>query len=203
MDMRSAEVSAERRKTELEIKSLLEKFRAGDVRLPATPSDLATTMSTLSRGTNNPSSLAVSATWRQELMYLLRAQSTLPITNLARLVGISFSQLPKHRRADHELDQAIRDYQSAWFEAEVENPSGHIHPTLVQFGLKARAGWMEAKDQAISLDELSGFIDKVGSILEQELRGYPDLLSKISDRILKAMPNDQGNIIDVVAEVRP
>lgn len=153
---------------------------------------------------SNPSSLELSATWRLELMYLLRSQFDLPITSLCRAVGISFSQLPKHRRADHELDQAIRDYQASWYEAEIEDPSGNIHPTLVQFGLKARAGWMDSKDNALSLDEIGSFIDKIGRILEEELRNQPEVLSRISDRIASVMPgeNNLPTMINAQAVVR-
>jgi hypothetical protein len=198
MDLKSAEVAAERRKREIEVKELLVKFRAGELKIPATPSDLSNLMA--SRPSVNDSSLELSATWKLELMYLLRSQCDLPIMSLCRAVGISFSQLPKHRRDDHELDQAIRDYQASWFEKEVEDPSGHIHPTLTMFGLKARAGWMEAKDQALSLDEIGSFVDKIGRILEEELRDQPEILTKISDRLLRIMPG--AEIIDVKAEVR-
>ena len=115
---------------------------------------------------------------RAELLYILEAQDDLPIKNVCRIFGISSNLLFSMRRNDPEIDQAVKDYQAAFFEDEAMTGDKGLHPALTIFGLKARAGWMDAKDRAISSEQLSAITDRFVQVLRKHITD-PALLDRI------------------------
>lgn len=115
---------------------------------------------------------------RAELLYILEAQDDLPIKNVCRIFGISSNLLFSMRRKDPEVDQAVKDYQAAFFEDEAMSGDKGLHPALTIFGLKARAGWMDAKDRAITGEQLSAITDRFVQILRKHITD-PVLMDQI------------------------
>lgn len=132
---------------------------------------------------NRGSGACQSNNLRAELLYLLEAQGDLPIKNVCRIFGISGNLLFKMRRNDPEIDQAVKDYQAAFFEDEAMSQEQGIHPALVIFGLKARAGWMDAKDKAITAEQLGAMTERFVDVLRKHISD-PILLQRIVDDLM-------------------
>jgi hypothetical protein len=177
----------EGRKTRLadlkrEAQNLLSEYRKDPQKLQ--PADLLAIMENSShgRGSGNTTSHNV----RGELCFLLSAQSKLSIPMLCEIVGISTSTLFKLRRRDAEVDQLVKDYQASFFEDEAMTQEAGIHPALVIFGLKARAGWMDAKESAITYEQMAAIAERFINIVREELKGEPNgelIIDRIHDRL--------------------
>lgn len=181
---RQARADAERKCVEL-----LKEFRKNPT--PQTPEDrLALLLNISHRGIREQSN-----NLRAELLFILEAQDDLPIKNICRVFGISTHLLMKMRRNDAEIDQAVKDYQAAFFEDEAMSQEQGLHPALVIFGLKARAGWMDAKDRAITAEQLSVMTERFSDVLRKHITD-----EKLLNRIIQDL---MGTPIDAEAEVRP
>ena len=184
----SPELIAARAERAIELRALLSKFRAGEMKLPeqAGPEDLYSIMSSMSNAQRTPTVDQVPVNWRRELLFLLTAQDDLPVSDLCTVIGVSHATIQLYRRKDRELDTAIRAYQAAWFEREAMEPSGTLHPAILVFGLKARAGWKETEKEAISPDRLRGFIESLVGIINSEIAD-PTIRRRVGRRILDSL----------------
>jgi hypothetical protein len=165
----------EGRKTRLadlkrEAQELLAGYRKDPKKLQA--ADLLAIMENSSHGRGSGN--ATSHNIRGELCYLLTAQSKLSLPALCEILNISTSTLFKLRRKDVEIDQLVKDYQASFFEDEAMTQEAGIHPALVIFGLKARAGWIDAKDQSITFEEMSAIAERFINIVREELKDEPN-----------------------------
>ena len=175
----------EGRKTRLadlkrEAQGLLQDYRKDPKLQKLGAADLLAIMENSShgRGSGNTTSHNV----RGELCYLLRVQSKLSLPALCEVLNISTATLFSLRRKDPEIDQLVKDYQASFFEDEAMTQEAGIHPALVIFGLKARAGWIDAKDQAITYEQMAAIAERFINVVREELKGEPNG-SVIVDRI--------------------
>ena len=116
---------------------------------------------------------------------MLEAQSDLPIKNICKMFGIATSLLYKMRAHDPEIDEAVKNYQAAYFEDEAMSQENTLHPALVIFGLKSRAGWMDAKDRAISAEQLGAMTERFISVLRKHIQD-PVLMDRIVQDLMGA-----------------
>ena len=174
-----------RQKAAIRLQGVLAKFRTGEVAFPtaASPADLYTIMNGLADRGRSPMVDKVPVNWRREILFLLTAQDELPVSDLCKVIGVSHSTIQLYRRKDRELDTCIRAYQAAWFEREAMEPTGTIHPAILVFGLRARAGWKETDKEALSPDRLRGFIESVVSIINAEIED-PTVRRRVGRKIL-------------------
>jgi len=161
---------------------LLQAYRKDPKKLQA--ADLLAIMenSVQSRGSGGTTTLNI----RGELCYLLGAQSKLSLPALCDVIGISTSTLFKLRRKDPEIDQLVKDYQASFFEDEAMTQEAGIHPALVIFGLKARAGWMDSKDAAITFEQMAAIAERFINVVREELKDEPNgeaIIDRISSRL--------------------
>lgn len=171
-----------------ELRDMLTKFRTGELKLPkqASAEDLFTILNGIENSQRTPMVDRVPVNWRRELLFLLTAQDDLPVSDLCTVIGVSHSTVQLYRRKDRELDMAIRAYQAAWFEREALEPSGTMHPAILVFGLRSRAGWKETDKEAIAPDRLRGFVEQVVGIINQEIED-PTTKRRIGRRILDCL----------------
>ena len=161
-----------------EAQNMLSEYRKDPKKLQA--ADLLAIMENSShgRGSGNTTSHNV----RGELCYLLTAQSKLSLPALCDVLNISTATLFKLRRKDAEVDQLVKDYQASFFEDEAMTQEAGIHPALVIFGLKARAGWMDAKDQAITYEQMAAIAERFINIVREEVKD-PEIIDRIAARL--------------------
>lgn len=120
--------------------------------------------------------------WRAELIFCLRTQNELPLARICSLLGVSSSIIQKVRRTDLELDQLIQDYMAAFFENQAMSGDGNVHPAITIFGLKAKAGWVDAKDRAITQEQLAQFVEHVITVINEEVKD-PHTSQRIAARL--------------------
>lgn len=190
---------AKRAEAEREVISLLKKFREDPSAYKMTEADRLALLLNHSQNRGLAEAKCTGYNRVAELKYLLNAQSGVSVTRLSQLIGIGPQQLFALRRQDAELDQMIKDYMASFFEDEAMTQDKGLHPALVIFGLKSQAGWMDAKDRAISMEQLSQITEGFCQVLREELAGHPALLTRIEAR-LRGDPAVQ--IIDAVAQVK-
>jgi hypothetical protein len=177
----------EGRKTRLaelkrEAQQLLSDYRKDPKKLQA--ADLLAIMENTSHGRGSGN--ATSHNVRGELCFLLSAQSKLSLPALCEVINISTATLFKLRRRDAEIDQLVKDYQASFFEDEAMTQEAGIHPALVIFGLKARAGWIDAKDQSITFEEMAAIAERFINVVREELHDHPDgkmIVDRIAARL--------------------
>lgn len=160
--------------------ALLDQYRKDPALHKLRPSDLLGIMEAAShaRGSGHTQTMNI----RGELVYLLRAQSKLAIPAICEVLGISTATLFALRRKDLEIDQIVRDYQAAFFEDEAMTGEAGIHPALTIFGLKARAGWIDAKDNAITLEQMQQMAERFVQIVRDEVKD-PAIIDRIVRRL--------------------
>ncbi len=163
---------------------LLDRYRKDPSLHKLKPADLLAIMlnSSTPRGSGNNTSHNV----RGELCYILTAQSKLSLPAICEVLNISTSTLFTLRRKDAEIDQMVKDYQASFFEDEAMTQEAGIHPALVIFGLKARAGWMDSKDQAITYEQMAAIAERFIGIVRDELKLEPNgpaIVDRIASRL--------------------
>lgn len=173
--------------------ALIQAYRADPSKYRPTAADLLHIMKSVSNGkggaTTSPNRLC-------ELKYLLGAQSELSANGCAEILGIGATLFFELRRADPELEQLVRDYQAAFFEHEAMTQDKGLHPALVIFGLKSRSGWIDAKDRAVTQEQLSALTEQLIGVLREELAEYPGVLERIVARL-------NGEPIPTASSVQP
>lgn len=145
---------------EVKAKSLLVECRAGRIDLAKPDAvDLFLMMhnSSATRGLTDH----IPVNWRREILFLLGQISDLPFHAICRVVGISAQRVFVERRRDRVLDDAVTAFQAAWYERQAEEPTSDLAPSLVQFGLKAKAGWRDQQLDALTPDQLRVMIDRI------------------------------------------
>ena len=163
---------------------LLKKYRADPAAARQhTAQDLLNIMESVGHNRGSGEAACTSYNRIAELKYLLNAQRELSANALAEVCGIGATAFAHIRRQDPELDQMVRDYQANFFEEEAMTGDKGLHPALVIFGLKARAGWMDAKDRAITLEQLTAITEQFMAIIKEELKDQPEVLDRISRRL--------------------
>lgn len=165
-----------------EAQQLLSDYRKDPKKLQA--ADLLAIMESSSHGRGSGN--ATSHNVRGELCFLLSAQSKLSLPALCEVINISTATLFKLRRRDAEIDQLVKDYQASFFEDEAMTQEAGIHPALVIFGLKARAGWIDAKDQSITFEEMAAIAERFINVVREELHDHPDgkmIVDRIAARL--------------------
>lgn len=176
---RAKRVEAERAALEL-----LKKYREDPAAARQhTAQDLLNIMESVGHNRGSGEAACTSYNRIAELKYLLGSQKELSANACATVCGIGATAFAHIRRQDPELDQMVRDYQAGFFEEEAMTGDKGLHPALVIFGLKARAGWMDAKDRAITLEQLTAITEQFMAIIKEELKDQPEVLDRISRRL--------------------
>lgn len=119
---------------------------------------------------------------RAELVFLLSTQSNLSLPQVYEVLGCSDSTIAALRRRDPELDECVRLYQAAFFEREAVTGEHGLHPALVIFGLKARAGWIDAKEGAVTLEQIQAMAERFIAIIREEVKD-PATIDRIVRRL--------------------
>lgn len=170
-----------RQEAQREALTLLQEFRKDPSLYKHSAADLYHIME--SAGHNRGSGNLQSHNLIAEFKYLLNAQRDLSVDGICRVLGIGSCAYQELRRRDVELDQMVRDYQATFFEEEAMTMDKGLHPALTIFGLKARAGWMDAKDRAITIEQLTALTEQFMQIVKEELVAHPEILDRIAKRL--------------------
>jgi hypothetical protein len=171
-----------REKAEDQVRELVKRIRSGDLDIAKpTAEDLFLMMN----GENGKRGLTaqVPVNWRRELIFLLGNVSDVPFWRICQLVGISSQRVFIERQKDRVLADAVQAYQAAWYERQAEDPSTDLAPSLVTFGLKARAGWKDQQLDALSPDQLRVIIDKIIDQINTHVAD-PEVRAKLGEAIL-------------------
>lgn len=174
---------AKRAEAEREVLALLQRYRQDPTLHKMSEADRLALLTSVSHNRGSAEGLGTGYNRVAEMKYLLNAQAGVSVTRLAQLVGIGAQQLQQLRRQDPELDQMIKDYIASFFEDEALTQDKGLHPALVIFGLKSQAGWMDARDRAISMEQLSSITEGFCQILREELKEHPQLLERIEQKL--------------------
>lgn len=165
--------------------ALLKKYRENPAEARQhTAQDLLNIMESVGHTRGSGETTCTSYNRIAELKYLLNAQKDLSANALAEVCGMGPTAFQHVRRQDPELDQMVRDYQANFFEEEAMTGDKGLHPALVIFGLKARAGWMDAKDRAVTLEQVNALMEQFLQIVREELKDQPQLIDRIADRLM-------------------
>lgn len=174
---------AKRVEAERHALDLLKKFRTDPSVRKHSEADLLNILESASHG-RGAAEYTTSSNRVAELKYLLNAQKELSANAVATVLGIGPTAFQTIRRKDAELDQMVRDYQANFFEEEAMTGDKGLHPALVIFGLKARAGWMDAKDRAITFEQLNAITEQFMDVLREELKDHPEILDRVGKRLM-------------------
>lgn len=172
-----------REQAEQGVRDLLTRARAGEIDI-AKPqaADLFLMMNNVAK--DRGLTLQVPVNWRRELLFLLGQVQGVPMWRICQIIGISAQRVFVERQRDRILDDAVRAFQAAFYERQAEDPSCDLAPSLVAFGLKARAGWQDQQTDALTPDALRVIVDKIINRINEHVLD-PEVRARLGEAILQ------------------